>query len=269
MQKIKKLLAKIPFFYAQSIKNVSQLNHTLQLAARNNIIDAQSMRMIEGVLASTTMQVRDIMIPRSQMVCLDISQTPQECVNSIQKAKHSRYPVIGKSKDDILGILLAKDMLTFINQESNLQIKDLYHKPLFTPESRKIIELMKDFQVQHYHMAIVADEYGGVAGLVTIEDIIEQIVGDIEDEFYQEDNNTVQKVNNSYIIKGNTLIEDLNKYDSFNIPIQNFDTINGLISNAFGYIPKKGKTIKLHNFQWKIMQRDDRSIILLEATKLS
>lgn len=242
--------------FSSSPKNIEQVTQLLKKCTEKNIIEEKSLKMIEGVFLTSKTRVRDIMIPRAQMVCLNTNLTPVECIKIIQKSKHSRYPIINEDKDHILGILLAKDMLIYtIKNKTKLNLEELYHKPFFTPESKKLDDLLRDFQKHHIHMAIVADEYGGVAGLVTIEDIIEQIVGDIEDEFYKDDEQEcITKFKNNYIIKGSAEIKDIEV--SLNININNpnqFDTISGLIINKLGYIPKSKDSINLYNYKWEVV----------------
>ena len=236
-------------------KNIEQISQILKKCADKNIIEDKSLKMMEGVLQTSKIRVRDIMIPRAQMVCINSNQTPLECIQIIQKSKHSRYPVINEDKDDIIGFLLAKDMLIYIGEKTiQHKLEELYHKPFFTPESKRLDDLLRDFQKNHIHMAIVADEYGGVAGLVTIEDIIEQIVGDIEDEFYQDDEQEcITKFKDNFLIKGSAEVKDINI--ALNIIIDNpnnFDTISGVIINKFGYIPKVKESLDAYNYTWEI-----------------
>lgn len=252
-------------------KNSNQLMALLKRCSEHNVLDGQSLRMMEGVLQIATMQIREAMVPRAQMICLTLNQSPKECIQIIKDSKHSRYPVIGENRDDILGILLAKDLLDSTlhhnrSASNTSTIKALCHAPMFTPESKRMDELLRDFQLQHQHMAIVADEYGGVAGLVTIEDIMEQIVGEIEDEFYQEDSTIpIRKDGEHYLIQGSAKISEINQTLSTQFSDAQFDTIGGVLSQKFGYIPKNQEHIEINGIVWCVLHADKRCIRLLSA----
>ena len=261
-------LFKLRQFLHLSPQTPEQLITLLRHCSHQNILDGQSLKMMEGVLQTATMQVRDIMVPRAQMVCIAIADSPEHCIEVVQSAKHSRYPVIGESRDDILGILMAKDLLVYCNSPNPPSIESLYHSPLFTPESKRLDELLRDFQVQHHHMAIVADEYGGVAGLVTIEDVIEQIVGDIEDEFYEEEPSPlIQRDGDTFLIQGITDIETVSNTLSIPLNRQQFDTIGGLLTVQFGHIPKAHEAIHFAQYEWRVVHADERCIRLISAKK--
>jgi len=250
-------------------KNTDQLITFLRHCTTYHLLDAHSLRMMEGVLKIATMQIRDAMVPRAQMICLSLTQTPMECIKIIQESKHSRYPVLGEDRDDIVGILLAKDLLSILNSQQTTDhpienIESLCHPPMFTAESKRMDELLRDFQLQHQHMAIVADEYGGVAGLVTIEDIMEEIVGDIEDEFYTEDSTiSIRQEGHTYIIQGQTKITEINQKLDAQIDDTHFDTIAGLVAQKFGYIPTQGEQVQIDRWTCKVLNADERCIKLL------
>ena len=265
---MKQLKHKLLSWLLPPLNNQEQLKALLKQCTINNVIEDRSLMMIEGVLQTSKMQARDIMIPRAQMICIDSHENPLNYIKTIQKFKHSRYPVIGKNKDDIIGILLAKDMLVYFGKNDNSQqsaLEPLYHEPFFVPESRRIDELLKDFQINHTHMAIIADEYGGVAGLVTIEDIIEQIVGDIEDEFYEEEIKLITKLNNGYLIQGETEVTEINKLLKLELHNpQNLDTISGLLIHHLGHIPIKKEKIEFQNLHWEITAVENNCIKLVK-----
>lgn len=250
-----------------------QLLEVLRDAQQNELLDGDALSMIEGVMQVSEMQVRDIMIPRSQMVVVELDNTPEQTLPVVIASAHSRFPVVGESRDEVLGILLAKDLLPmFIQQngdETRLNIRDLLRPAVFIPESKRLNVLLKEFRASRNHMAIVVDEYGGVAGLVTIEDVLEQIVGEIEDEHdFEDDLYILKHEDGQHIVKAITPVEDFNEHFGTELSDEEFDTIGGLVMNAFGHLPKRGESIELGNFLFKVIRADNRRVHLMQVTGL-
>lgn len=245
-----------------------QLFEQLRLAAQKNLLNPQALAMIEGVLQVSEMQVRDIMVPRSQMVVVQQDTTPQEILPIIIESAHSRFPVIGENKDEVVGILLAKDFLAYNIHRPELQFdfKKIVRPAVFVPESKRLDTLLQEFRINRNHMAIVVDEYGGVAGLITIEDVLEQIVGDIEDEYDEDDETFIRKHSDSqYIVKALTPIEDFNEYFGATFSDEEFDTIGGLVMKSLGHLPKRGESVVIDNFRFKVVHADNRRVHLLRV----
>lgn len=248
-------------------QNREQLMEILHLAASKGILDADAQTMIEGVLQVSEIQVRDIMIPRSQMVVVDQAAPAKEFLPIIIESQHSRFPVIGENRDEVIGILLAKELLRYtFSGEENFNIRSILRPAIFVPESKRLNVLLKEFRLNRNHMAIVVDEYGGISGLVTIEDVLEQIVGEIEDEYDIEDIGTFTRKlsDNQYTVKALMPIEKFNEYFHTQFSDEDFDTIGGLIMQEFGQLPKRGDTIKLQNCLFKVLHADNRRIRLLK-----
>lgn len=248
-----------------------QLITLLHDAKDRHLLDNDALQMIEGVLQVSEMKVRDVMIPRPQMVVVEHDSTPAQALPNITKSAHSRFPVIGESRDEVVGILLAKDLLAKSTQEKpNLVIKDLVRPATFVPESKRLDVLLKEFRLNRNHMAIVVDEYGGVAGLVTIEDVLEQIVGEIEDEYdiTSEEPNIKEIASNEYIVKALTPIEDFNAYFGTDYDDESFDTIGGLLLQQFSHLPKKGESINLDEFKFTVIGATTRGIKILKLNRI-
>ena len=252
-----------------------QLADILKSAFDKNILDADSLMMLEGVLNVSEMQVRDIMIPRSQMDVIDIQKPSGKFIPFVIETAHSRFPVIEDSINNVIGILLAKDLLKF-NTDKEFEIRDMLRPPNFVPESKRLNVLLKDFRTNRNHIAIVVDEYGGVSGMVTIEDVLEQIVGDIEDEYdYDEtEDNIIESQERKFRVKASTDITDFNGFFSTQYSDQEFTTIGGLIIHKFGYLPEKDDKISFDGFDITILRADSRKVytilidINLPETKL-
>jgi magnesium and cobalt transporter len=249
-----------------------ELIEILQDAKEHELLDSDAFKMIEGVLRVSEMKVRDVMIPRPQMVVVEEEQTPEQALPIIIQSAHSRYPVIGSSRDEVIGILLAKDILPFIfaHEPKKITMHSLVRPATFIPESKRLDVLLKEFRLNRNHMAIVVDEYGGVAGLVTIEDVLEQIVGNIEDEYdILEEQNFIQKVtDNEFTVKALTPIETFNNYFGTNFSTEDWDTVGGLILQKFSHLPKRGETTKLDDFNVTVLQTTSRGIKLLKFKKV-
>lgn len=217
--------------------------------------------MIEGVLQVSEMQVREIMIPRSQMDVIDISTTPESFIPFVIETAHSRFPVIDGNKDDIIGILLAKDLLRYYAGE-DFNVRDMLRPAVFIPEAKRLNVLLKEFRSNRNHIAIVVDEYGGVAGMVTIEDVLEQIVGDIEDEydFDETEDNILRDSNGRYRVKALTEVTDFNEALGLDFSDEEFSTIGGLVVNKFGHLPKRGEQITFNHIRFTVLRSDSRRL---------
>ena len=262
--RIKQALTPLP-------TDTEQLLDTLRAVQHKNLFDSDALAMIEGVLQVDDMQVRDIMIPRSQVVVLEREASPDVLLHAIVESGHSRFPVIGESRDDVIGILLAKDLLlyAFERTDDRLNVRDILRPAIFVPESKRLNVLLKEFRSSRNHMAIVVDEYGGVAGMVTIEDVLEQIVGEIEDEHDVEEEDTIRKHSEvHYTIKALTPIEDFNEYFRLSLSDEEFDTIGGLVIHQIGHLPKRGERIVIGNLLFKILRADSRRVHMLQLTLL-
>jgi len=250
-------------------KDREQLLLLLRHAENRQLLDIDALNMIEGVLQVSEMQVRDIMVPRSQMVVINQDMSPEQYVPTLIESAHSRFPVIGDNRDEILGILLAKDLLAYFarKDDASFNIRDYLRPAVYIPESKRLNVLLKDFRSNRNHMAIVVDEYGGVAGLVTIEDVLEQIVGDIEDEHdFEDDLFIVKHSEDRYTAKAITPIEEFNDYFRTKFSDEEFDTIGGLLSKQFGRLPLRGETKRIDNMDFKVLRADSRRIYLLQIT---
>jgi magnesium and cobalt transporter len=263
------LLERIGAILMREPEDREQLLELLQSSYERNLMDADALAMIEGVLQVSELHARDIMVPRSQMYVVDIHDTPETFLPPVIESGHSRFPVIGESRDDVIGILLAKDLLRyFAGQEYN--VRQMLRPAVFIPESKRLNVLLKDFRRNRNHMAIVVDEYGGVAGLVTIEDVLEQIVGDIEDEydFDETEANILLDRNGLYRVKAQTSIEDFNATFGTSFSDEEYDTIGGLLLSRFGRLPKRGEEIVLDRLRFRVLRADSRRLHSLLVEKL-
>ncbi|MGB5606165.1 MAG: transporter associated domain-containing protein [Gammaproteobacteria bacterium] len=248
-----------------------QLLELLRAAQRKNLFDADALAMIEGVLQVDDMQVRDIMIPRSQVVMLDRDDSPQVLLRTVVESGHSRFPVFGESRDEVVGVLLAKDLLLYAYEQagSRFNVREILRPAIFVPESKRLNVLLKEFRSSRNHMAIVVDEYGGVAGMVTIEDVLEQIVGEIEDEHDVEEEDTIRKHSEAhYTVKALTPIEDFNAYFGTQYSDDEFDTIGGLVVHQIGHLPRRGDRTVIDNILFKVLRADNRRVHMLQLTLL-
>jgi len=262
--RLKHFLLRQPF-------DTEQLVEMLRTAQRHNLFDLDALAMLEGVLQVDEMQVRDIMIPRSQVVFLDRDASKEVLVRTIIESGHSRFPVIGDSRDEVVGVLLAKDMLLYACEqaETPINVREILRPAIFVPESKRLNVLLKEFRSSRNHMAIVVDEYGGVAGMVTIEDVLEQIVGEIEDEHDVEEDYTIRRHSEvHYTIKALTPIEDFNEYFGKHFSDEEFDTIGGLVVHHLGHLPKRGERTVIDNLLFKVLRADNRRVHMLQMTVL-
>lgn len=248
-------------------KSREDLVEVIRDSEQNALIDPDTRDMLEGVMDISDQRVRDIMIPRSQIVTLKRNQTLDECLDVIIDSAHSRFPVISEDKDHIEGLLMAKDLLPFMRSDSEeFSIDKVLRHAVVVPESKRVDRLLKEFRSQRYHMAIVIDEFGGVSGLVTIEDILELIVGEIEDEYDDEDDVDIRQLSlHSYSVRALTQIEDFNDAFGTHFSDEEVDTVGGLVMQAFGHLPTRGETIEIDNYIFKVAMADSRKIIQLHV----
>lgn len=243
----------------------------LRQAQANNILGTEALAMIEGVMQVDNLQVRDVMIPRSNIQFLHQDDSFHDILKVVMKAGHSRYPVFDEDRDDVEGILLAKDLLKYVGNEEAFDIDDILRRPIVVPESQKLDILLSSFRNSRNHMAIVVDEYAGTSGVITIEDVLEQIVGEIDDEHDHVDDklNIRAQKDGRFIVQASTGIDEFNEYFSSNLPLDKFDTIGGLVTQASGKIPQQGEEVMLNSFQIVILRGDARRVQLLEVHRLS
>ena len=264
-----KLLERLSALILREAQDRDQLVELLRSAHERNLLDADALAMIEGVLQVSEMQARDIMVPRAQMEVIDINESPEEFIPVVMQTAHSRFPVFDRDKDDVIGILLAKDLLRYYAGEEEFKVRDMLRPAVFIPESKPLNVLLKEFRKNRNHIAIVVDEYGGVAGMVTIEDVLEQIVGDIEDEydFDEAEDNIIPEKGGHFRVKATTEIGDFNKAFGTSYDDESVDTIGGLLLRRLGRVPKRGEQIMLDNLQFRVLRADSRRLYLLEVAK--
>lgn len=257
-------------FFQGELKNREELVEVIRDSEQNDLIDQNTREMIEGVMEIAELRVRDIMIPRSQIIFIEDQQDLNTCLNTIIESAHSRFPVIADAddRDNIVGILHAKDLLKFLREDAEeFDLSSLLRPVVIVPESKRVDRMLKDFRSERFHMAIVVDEFGAVSGLVTIEDILEQIVGDIEDEFDEEEVVDIRQLSrHTYAVRALTDIDDFNAQFNTDFDDEEVDTIGGLIMQTFGYLPKRGEEITLKNLQFKVTSADSRRLIQLRVT---
>jgi magnesium and cobalt transporter len=244
-----------------------ELRETLRDAADRQLMDGDELNIIFGALQVSDMQARDIMIPRTQMTCLKDDESKDDILKTVVEAKHSRFPVIGDDLDDVKGILHAKDLLQLaLDAERDFDIKDWIRPATVVPESKRLNVLLQDFRSTRNHMAVVVDEYGHVSGVVTIEDVLEQIVGDIEDEHDVDDDSFVKQLDDrTWNVKATTTIEDFNEYFDREFDDEEFDTIGGIVLKAFGHLPERGEQVDIEDLQFKVLNADSRRVRLLQV----
>src|ERR1700683_938500 len=248
-------------------RDLAELIESLREASERGLFNGDALVMLEGVLAVADMQVRDIMVPRSQMVFVERDESPDKLVELVVESGHSRFPVIGEDRDQILGILLAKDLLRLQTAgEEPFEIREYMRPVVFVPESKRLNVLLKEFRLSHNHIAMVVDEYGGVCGLVTIEDVIEQIVGEIDDEHDVEDAQAISRESDrEFTVRALTPIAEFNQYFGTAFSDEEYDTIGGLLMQEFGRLPRRGETISVGEMEFRILRADRRRIDLLRV----
>ena len=261
-------LERLTHFLSGTPQNRADLKGFLDLAVNNELIDDDAKTIMEGALSVSDMQVRDIMIPRAQMTVIKIDAELNEALPQIIHAAHSRFPVIDDNLDNVVGILLAKDLLPLIlEREHQFNLRDLLRPAVVVPESKRLNVLLREFRQNRNHMAIVIDEYGGVAGLVTIEDVLEEIVGEIEDETDVDEGRDIRRISpTDFFVKAQTPIDDFNEHFGVQFSDEEFDTIGGLVVNAFGHVPTRNETTYLDRFEFKVVSADQRRLISLRVT---
>ena len=257
-------------FFSKVPKNRQDLLSCLRQSADREIIDQNSLAMIEGALQISEVRVREIMMPRSQMIVVEKDMSLPEILSVVLKTVHSRFPVIGDSKDEVLGILLAKDLLPYgfpeVQPTEVFNLQTILRPVSFIPESKRLDVLLQEFRTSRNHMAVVVDEYGGITGLVTIEDVLEQIVGNIEDEYDTEDDKLIRKYgDNGFMVRALTPVDVFNEHFKTHFDDSAVDTIGGIVMRAFGHLPRKGEVITLAGHEFKILRADRRRIYLLQV----
>ncbi|MDO8931465.1 MAG: transporter associated domain-containing protein [Rhodocyclaceae bacterium] len=255
------LLERLSALLMRAPEDREQLLDLLRGAFERNLLDSDALSIIEGALQVSDIQVRDIMVPRAQMDVIDIADTPDKIVGLVIEAAHSRFPVIGENRDDVIGILLAKELLRYFAGKE-LDLRDTLRPAVFVPESKRLNVLLREFRASRNHMAIVVDEYGGVAGLVTIEDVLEQIVGDIDDEydFDEAADNILLDNAGRYRVKATTEIADFNAAFGTDFSDADFDTVGGLVIHRLGRLPKRNETVQIDNLRIQVLRADSRRV---------
>src|SRR3954467_2370430 len=263
------LLERLSALLMREPEDREQLVTLLHSAYEHDLLDSDALSMIEGVLQVSELQVRDIMVPRAQMDVIDVNQTPDKFIPHVIATAHSRFPVIDRDRDDVIGILLAKDLLRYYAGEEEFKVRDMLRPAVFVPESKRLNVLLREFRANRNHMAIVVDEYGGVAGLVTIEDVLEQIVGDIEDEydFDEASDNILPEQGGRYRVKALTQIADLNAALGTQFSDEITDTVGGLVIAQLGRLPKRGETVLIEGLRFQVLRADGRRVYTLLVDK--
>jgi magnesium and cobalt transporter len=263
------LLERIGAILMREPEDREQLVELLRSSYERNLMDADALSMIEGVLQVSELQARDIMVPRAQMELIELQATPEQLLPKIIESGHSRFPVVGENKDDIVGIFLAKDLLRYF-AGNEFDLRDMLRPAVFIPESKRLNVLLRDFRRNRNHMAVVVDEYGGVAGLITIEDVLEQIVGEIEDEhdFDESEANILLDRNGLYRVKAQTEIADFNQTFGTEFSDEQADTVGGLLLSRFGRLPKRGDEIVIDHLRFRVLRADSRRLHSLLVEKL-
>lgn len=265
------LLERLSAFLTREPEDREELLHLLHGSFERKLLDADALSIIEGALQVSEMTVRDIMIPRAQMDVVSIEDEPAGFIPFVLETRHSRFPVIGENKDDVIGILLAKELLNYYANPESFNLRDTLRPAVFVPESKRLNVLLRDFRANRNHIAIVVDEYGGVSGLVTIEDVLEQIVGDIEDEydFDETEDNIIPEANGRYRVKAQTEIADFNEALGADFGDQEYATVGGLVLKGFKRLPKRGESTTIGNFRFKVIRADSRRIYTVQVEKLT
>ena len=260
-------LDRLTHFISGEPQTKSDLEDVLSLAEAHEIIDQDARKIMEGALLVTNMQVRDIMIPRAQMIVIDSDESVQEALPKIIDAGHSRFPVIGEGMDDVIGILLAKDLLPLVESDSAPPaLRQLMRPVIAVPESKRLNVLLREFRQNRNHMAIVIDEYGGIAGLITIEDVLEEIVGEIEDETDVAEKKPIRPMSDgTFFVEALTAIDDFNAFFNTEFSDDEFDTIGGVVVNAFGQLPSRNQSIQLNHFEFSVIRADERRLSSLRV----
>ncbi|MBP7881887.1 MAG: CBS domain-containing protein [Candidatus Methylopumilus sp.] len=265
----KSWLERIAAIFTAEPQDLSDLEEVFVEANARQLIDNDTKGMLQGVLEISKMRARDIMVPRSQMATIDIDQPLAEFLPILLENNHSRYPVVNEDKDHIEGILIVKDILQYaLKPDTDWQLKDLLRPAVIIPESKRVDALLKEFRQKRYHMAIVVDEYGGVSGLITIEDILEQIVGDIEDEHDDEEGSDIRKLGSHvFLVSALTPLDEFNESFGTKFDEEEASTIGGIVLHAFGHMPVKGETLELEGLTFKVNKANSRRLVQLQVIK--
>jgi magnesium and cobalt transporter len=255
---------------ANEVKTREEIVGFLAGFSERGVLAPDEFAMLQGVLEVSNTHVRDIMVPRSHMVVVAQDQPPEEVLKIIGDSNHSRFPVIGDDRDEVVGIVLAKDALKqYIRDPAAFKLADLTRPAVFIPESKRLNTLLTEFRQNRNHMAIVVDEYGGVAGLATIEDVLEQIVGEIEDEHDQEDVPPIQPQDNGrFVVQALTRVEDFNDFFNTELSDEDYDTVGGLVMHELGRLPRRGEQLDYAGLRFKVLRGDRRRLHTLEVTRL-
>ena len=264
-------LERLSRIFGSEPQDREQLVTLLRDAKQRALLDSDALSMIEGVLQVSDLRVRDIMIPRAEMVSIRRDDPLERILQVAVESAHSRFPVTADDKAEVVGVLLAKDLLTFCVEDNRrgFNLRDLVRPAVFVPESKRLNVLLKEFRASRNHMAVVVDEYDNAAGLFTIEDVLEQIVGEIEDEHdYDEGIEIFRRGRNEFSAKARTRIEDFNAYFGSDLPHDELDTIGGLVVNAFGHLPKHGESVQIGAFRFRVLRADSRRVHLLNIERL-
>jgi len=263
------LLERLGTWLARQPEDRDELVTVLRSCYERNLVDAAALSMIEGVLQVSELRARDLMIPRPQMDVVDISEPPATWIPFVIETAHSRFPVIDQNRDDVIGILLAKALLRHYAGEEEFNVREMLRPAVFVPESKRLNVLLREFRASRNHMAIVVDEYGGVAGLVTIEDVLEQIVGEIEDEydFDEASDNILLEPGGRYRVKALTQIADLNAAFGTHFSDQEHDTVAGLVIAHLGRVPRRGETLAIDGLRFQVLRADSRRVYTLLGDK--
>ena len=264
-------LKKIGKAFSGSPSNSDEVADMLRSAENEAFIDASALQIMEGALKVSDLQAREIMIPRSQMKVIEEDFSLEQILELVIQSQHSRFPVVGESSDDVLGILLAKELLPLVlSGKESFDLKSLLRPATIIPESKRLNILLQEFREQRYHMAIVVDEYGGVSGLLTIEDVLEEIVGEIEDETDEHEAEQIRNIgDNLFSVEAITEIDDFNEFFDIGFSDDEFDTVGGLVVQAFGHLPKIGESVSIENCNFKVIDGDNRKVDSLEVSKTS
>jgi magnesium and cobalt transporter len=268
-QKRKSILERLTAFIFREPENREELLEALQEAHSRNLLDADALSMIEGVLQVSELRARDLMVPRTQADMIDVNEPIESWIGRVIETAHSRFPVYEGNRDHVIGILLAKDLLRYYTEE-DFDLRSMLRPAVYIPESKPLNVLLRDFRANRNHMAIVVDEYGGVAGLITIEDVLEQIVGDIEDEydFDESADNIVAEKDGRFRVKALTEIESFNEAFGTSFSDQEFDTVGGLITDHLGRVPRRGDHIEVDGLRFEVLRADARQVHLLQVTRV-
>ena len=256
-------------FFHSPLHSNDELLQALKEAEESHIIDSHSRSIIEGTMQLESLEVRDVMVPKSKMVWVKRTTSTKDLLAVMVKSAHSRFPVLNSQEDKVQGVILAKDLLSHLanDQQKEFSYKEYLRPAILVPESKTLGALLRDFQQKHSHMAIVMDEYGEIAGLVTLEDVLEQIVGEIEDEHDFEEDNIIDFGDGRYLLKANTPLEEFNEFFQVSLDVSDVDTVAGFVIAGFTYLPDQMSEIDLQGFNFKVLKTDSRRLHLLEVTK--